>query len=324
MLRLVFLLSVCYNLSAGTGYSYVYAGLISLSLLSQIKIKTSIILLFFAFILFGFSLLNLEGVFILFGFTGIAFLRFRSPPYRFMLNSLLCITIISVISGYTNQSGLLQGIYFKPNNFAVAVSAGSLVLVRLLHKENTSLGRLYIYGIVFVVAAILSGSRIAIVVAALPFLRLCKERPLYLMIILIALITFYYQGLFDAIVGKLDRRAVFMEDERFYIWTEVINRLELIKYTDLSGLEKGLHNTFLFLLTSLGGILGSILSVILIIKLYGLSRLFGLGLMVILLIYLNVEVIAYKELWITVVYFIAEFNYKKRHGKVKQMAIVYP
>jgi len=318
MLRLIFLLSVCYSLSAGTGYSYIFSGLISLLFLMHLNVKISVFIVFLTLILFGFSLMSLDGVFILYGFFGMIFLRFRTPPYLFMFNVLLFITIISLISGVTNQSGLLQGIYFKPNNLAVSVSAGSVLLIRLLNKENTSSYRLYIYGIVFIVAAVLSGSRIAILVTALPYLRLLKERPYYFLIFLFALIAAYDQGLFDVLFEKLLRREDLMADERLVIWAEVINRLEFIKYADLIGIEKGLHNTFLFLLTNLGGFLGSLFSVLILIKFYKLSRLFGFMLILVLLIYLNVEVIAYKELWIISVFLIAELNYKESRKALLQ------
>lgn len=311
MLRLIFLLSVCYGLSAGTNYSFIFSGLISLLLLMHLNIKISGVIVFLTSIFFGFSLMSLDGIFIFYGFIGMIFLRFRSPPYHFMLNILLIISIISLISGFTNQSGLLQGIYFKPNNLAVSVSAGSILLVRLLDKKNTFTYRLYIYGIVFMLAAILSGSRIAILVTTLPYLRLLKERPYYFPMFLFALIAAYQQGIFDVVFDKLLRREDLMADERLYIWAEVINRLEFIQYADIIGIEKGLHNTFLFLLTNLGLLFGSFLSVLILIKFYKLSRIFGFSLFLVLLIYFNVEVIAYKELWIISVFLIAELNYKE-------------
>ena len=311
MLRLIFLLSVCYGLSAGTNYSYIFSGLISLLFLMHLNIKISGAIVFLTLILFGFSLINVDGMFILYGFIGMIFLRFRSPPYRFMLNILLIISIISLISGFTNQSGLLQGIYFKPNNLGVAVSAGSILLVRLLVKKNKSTNRLYFYGSVFMVVAILSGSRIAILVATLPYLILLKERPYYLPMFLLALIAAYHLGLFDIVFDKLLRREDLIADERLYVWTEVINRLEFIKYADLVGIEKGLHNTFLFLFTNLGVFFGSLFSVLILIKLYKLSRSFGFLPFLLLLIYFNVEVIAYKELWVISVFMITELNYKE-------------
>lgn len=265
------------------------------------------------------SVISFQGAFIFFGITVSLLLKIKKPPYRFMLNVLFCIVILSILSGNSNQSGLLQGLYFKPNNFAVAVSAGVLLLRKLIIREEISNNISKVYSIIFLSAAIFSGSRVAIIIAILPFLVLIRQNPFIILLLLPISWVIIEQGLLLNLIEKLSRRQDILADERFIIWSEVFARLKWLRYADLNGIEKGLHNTVLFYASNLGLIIGVVLSGFFLVKTWKSVRELGFLLATSVVLYFNVEVLAYKELWVVLLFFIAENNsirFQKNHSKI--------
>ena len=308
MYYLLFILSLIYNLSAGTPFSFIFSGMISLILLVLIGRTRMLIITGSSLILLLLSVLSVEGAFIFYGISTALLLKIKKPPYRFMLNLIFCIVILSILSGRSNQSGLLQGLYFKPNNFAVAVSSGVLLLRRLVVRNEISRNVSRFYSAVFLCAAILTGSRVAILIAIIPYLELIRKNPLIIFALFMFAWVIIEQGLLLNLMQKLSRRQNILADERFIIWSEVFSRLEWLRYADLKGIEKGLHNTVLFYFTNLGIIIGAALSGFFLVRTWKSIREFGFLLSTSVVLYLNVEVIAYKELWIVLLFFIAEYN----------------
>lgn len=306
MLKFVFIISIIYNLSAGKSYSFIIAGLLTILTFIKVEKRFKLRILFVSLFMATMFFRSLESGFILLAVLSLFFCSVKAPPYRFILNCLAFVAIASLIFNARNQSGLLSGIYFKPNNLGVAMAAGSFVNLILIRKSELSRIEGLSFSILFVLTSFLTGSRVASLVSILPLLEYLNFRSLNMIYFIVISVVLYYILPTEFLWDKISRRSSSIEESRLLIWTEVLNRLKTLGPADLSRIESGLHNTLLLFFVNFGILVGSFSSIKLIFSLIKAASKYGIFFVLSILLYINVEVVAFKELWVVILCLLSE------------------